>query len=151
MTPKVPRASDQEDLLTAIRAANRALDDLLRRSVAGFDLLPAEYRALARIARNEVDRPITLSRSLGITPAATTDLLDRLEGRGWLRRVPNPGDRRSFLLEITPRGLRKFAAARRAYRTALLRSSGGMTPEGRGALLRGLVEFQRVLVAARAR
>lgn len=29
---------------------------------------------------------------------------DLLEHRGWIRRVPNPDDRRSTLIEITPDG-----------------------------------------------
>jgi hypothetical protein len=33
-----------------------------------------------------------------------TATLDLLERRGWIRRVPNPADRRSVLIEITPDG-----------------------------------------------
>ena len=33
-----------------------------------------------------------------------TATLDLLERRGWIRRVPNPADRRSVLIEITPEG-----------------------------------------------
>ena len=33
-----------------------------------------------------------------------TATLDLLERRGWIRRVPNPDDRRSVLIEITPDG-----------------------------------------------
>jgi hypothetical protein len=33
-----------------------------------------------------------------------TATLDLLEHRGWIRRIPNPADRRSTLIEITPDG-----------------------------------------------
>ena len=33
-----------------------------------------------------------------------TATLDLFERRGWIRRVPNPADRRSVLTEITPEG-----------------------------------------------
>ena len=33
-----------------------------------------------------------------------TATLDLLERRGWIRRVPNPADRRSVLIEITSEG-----------------------------------------------
>jgi DNA-binding MarR family transcriptional regulator len=33
-----------------------------------------------------------------------TATLDLLERRGWIRRIPNPADRRSTLIEITPDG-----------------------------------------------
>ncbi len=33
-----------------------------------------------------------------------TATLDLLERRGWIRRIPNPADRRNVLIEITPDG-----------------------------------------------
>jgi DNA-binding MarR family transcriptional regulator len=39
-----------------------------------------------------------------IASATMTATLDLLERRGWIRRVPNPADRRSVLIEITPEG-----------------------------------------------
>jgi DNA-binding MarR family transcriptional regulator len=40
-----------------------------------------------------------------LVPLATmTTTLDLLEHRGWIRRVANPDDRRSTLIEITPDG-----------------------------------------------
>jgi DNA-binding MarR family transcriptional regulator len=33
-----------------------------------------------------------------------TATLDLLEHHGWIRRIPNPADRRSTLIEITPDG-----------------------------------------------
>jgi DNA-binding MarR family transcriptional regulator len=39
-----------------------------------------------------------------IASATMTATLDLLERRGWIRRVANPGDRRSTLIEITPDG-----------------------------------------------
>ena len=37
-----------------------------------------------------------------LTSGAVTALIDRLERAGWVSRVPNPGDRRSVLLELSP-------------------------------------------------
>ena len=37
-----------------------------------------------------------------VASATMTATLDLLERRGWIRRIPNPGDRRSVLIEITP-------------------------------------------------
>jgi DNA-binding MarR family transcriptional regulator len=55
------------------------------------------------------DDPLTPSeisdRTL-ISSATMTSTLDRLERKGWLRRLPNPNDRRSVLVEISDEGQR---------------------------------------------
>lgn len=48
--------------------------------------------------------PKTVTRYLGLTTGATTSLVDRLEDRGYVERVPNPEDRRSVYVTITPTG-----------------------------------------------
>lgn len=42
---------------------------------------------------------------LELSTGAMTSLLDRLERRGLVERRPNPGDRRSILVQSTPAGL----------------------------------------------
>jgi DNA-binding MarR family transcriptional regulator len=39
-----------------------------------------------------------------LSQPALSRLIDRLEGRGWLRRATDPGDRRGVLVAITPSG-----------------------------------------------
>lgn len=41
-----------------------------------------------------------LSKHSGLAPNSVTGVIDRLEGRGFVRRVPNPNDGRSVL--VTP-------------------------------------------------
>jgi len=49
--------------------------------------------------------PSELGERLIVTRATVTGLLDSLERRGFVRRSPNPSDRRGLLVEITPAGL----------------------------------------------
>jgi DNA-binding MarR family transcriptional regulator len=42
-----------------------------------------------------------LAEGIGLSPAATTTLIDRLEARGYVRRVRDPADRRRVLVELT--------------------------------------------------
>jgi hypothetical protein len=39
-----------------------------------------------------------------VSSATMTGVIDQLEYRGWVRRLPNPDDRRSVLVEITDAG-----------------------------------------------
>ena len=53
------------------------------------------------------DEPLTPSEISGrtlISSATMTSTLDKLERRGLVRRLPNPEDRRSVLLEVTEAG-----------------------------------------------
>lgn len=49
--------------------------------------------------------PSELGEHLIVTRATVTGLLDSLERRGFVTRSPNPADRRSLIVEITPKGL----------------------------------------------
>ena len=48
--------------------------------------------------------PSQVSDRVLVASATMTATLDLLEHRGWIRRIPNPADRRSVLIEITPDG-----------------------------------------------
>lgn len=46
-----------------------------------------------------------------VSSGGLTARIDKLEAKGLLRRVPDPEDRRSFLLEATPEGVDVAKAA----------------------------------------
>lgn len=52
-----------------------------------------------------------LSVAVGLRPAATTTLIDRLERRGLVRRVRSVDDRRQVLVEMTSEGAAQAWAA----------------------------------------
>ncbi len=43
-----------------------------------------------------------IARATGLTPAAITSLIDRLEARGFVRRTRSPEDRRKVMVETGP-------------------------------------------------
>src|SRR6478609_4203017 len=64
------------------------------------DLLALRYLLRAQSAGERVG-PKDLSRTLGITTASTTSLIDRLVSSGHVRREPHPTDRRSLVIVPT--------------------------------------------------
>src|SRR5271163_4277100 len=54
--------------------------------------------------------PSRLSAWTGLSSGGVTVAVDRLEKAGYVRRVPNPEDRRSLLITLIPARLRKLAA-----------------------------------------
>lgn len=57
------------------------------------------------LVRQGMTSPGDLARRLRVTPAVITGLLDRLERRGYARRVDAPDDRRRLQVALTERGL----------------------------------------------
>lgn len=45
-----------------------------------------------------------ISRRMGVSPPTTTGLIDRLQRKGYVRRLRDERDRRVVLVELTPRG-----------------------------------------------
>jgi DNA-binding MarR family transcriptional regulator len=62
--------------------------------------------------------PKTVTRYLGLTTGATTSLVDRLEDRGLVERVPNPDDRRSVYVTITATGIELVDDVKTTFRDA---------------------------------
>jgi DNA-binding MarR family transcriptional regulator len=55
--------------------------------------------------------PGKLSDRLGLSSGAMTNRLDRLEAEGLVRRLPDPNDRRSVVVELTDEGLQRWREA----------------------------------------
>lgn len=55
-----------------------------------------------------------MGERLQLHPTSVTNIVDRLQADGLVRRVPHPTDRRATLVEITPEGLERLAVATKA-------------------------------------
>ena len=102
-----PRRPSRDELAAALGSAMQqyqrsvqAFDDAVGRRL---DLGPSDLRCLDWL----VDGPSTAGRiasAIGLRPAATTALVDRLSKRGLVRRTRSEADRRSVVVELTRRG-----------------------------------------------
>ena len=54
--------------------------------------------------------PGTLAQCTGLTTGGVTVMLDRLEKAGYIKRSPNPNDRRSILVSVNPKKLKAIHA-----------------------------------------
>jgi DNA-binding MarR family transcriptional regulator len=70
----------------------------------GVDLNFTQFVALKLLGHEDPLTPVELARALHYNPGALTRLLDKLEQRGYLKRVPDPVDRRALRLELTAQG-----------------------------------------------
>jgi DNA-binding MarR family transcriptional regulator len=103
----------RQALIAGIGAATQAF----QRSTDAFDDLVAQRMRLNRTDLRCLDwlfdGPKTagdLAVATGLSSAATTTMLDRLERRGLVRRVRDQVDRRKVLVEMTEQGRRESGA-----------------------------------------
>jgi DNA-binding MarR family transcriptional regulator len=88
-----------------VRTGEALLGEIDRRVRLTFDIPQPAATALAVIdGAGEPLTPSQISDRMLVPSATMTATLDLLEHRGWIRRVANPDDRRSTLIEITPDG-----------------------------------------------
>jgi MarR family transcriptional regulator, organic hydroperoxide resistance regulator len=118
----------------------RLFDDLIRfeieiwtaidaRLKKDFDLPLTHFEPMMVIDRLPACRVYDIATELRITTGGTSKLVDRIEASGYCRRLPNPADRRSSLLELTADGRRILADAGLAFDEELQRWLGSALPE----------------------
>jgi DNA-binding MarR family transcriptional regulator len=76
---------------------------------AGYPQKPSHSAVFAQISP-EGSRLSALARGANMTPQAMGELVDELEGLGYVERRPDPTDRRAKLIMLTPRGRDCIAA-----------------------------------------
>jgi MarR family transcriptional regulator, organic hydroperoxide resistance regulator len=86
---------------------------------AQFGLSVVLFELMAAIAEKPGCRVHDLAAELGVSTGGVSKLVDRLEASGLCRRLPNPSDRRSSLVELTAAGGQTCAGASLAVEEVL--------------------------------
>lgn len=128
----------------ALREANILLRERFAHSLQGSDLSYSDFVALYRCERTSA-KASDVARALGLTAAGTTAVIDRLETRRLVRRVPDPSDRRAVLIQVTSSGERMLAEADAVKATILRYLDRAMSAGERQALSVGLEAVLRAL------
>lgn len=101
----LPEADD--DLLGHVVRLEILVGRVLERIAGDAGLRAADYLVLGVVRRSPGHRsaPTAICDVLGRTTGGMTLTLDRLERAGWVRRLPDPDDRRRIVVEATAEGL----------------------------------------------
>jgi DNA-binding MarR family transcriptional regulator len=75
-----------------------------RTQAAGYDLTPVQYAALEAIFENPGADQKFVAELIGYDRATIGGVIDRLEKKGWVRRVVSEQDRRARELSLTAKG-----------------------------------------------
>lgn len=121
---KARRATPHKDVLTTVPAPVTTADKIvleIRKFIAAaifFNSKAAEKVGLGLTDMQMIhmlqlygpSTPSRLAEWTGLSSGGVTVALDRLEKAGYIRREPNPNDRRSLLVTLMPVRMRKVAS-----------------------------------------
>jgi DNA-binding MarR family transcriptional regulator len=105
---------DRLNVFLAALLAGQAVSNLVRREFEAAGVSITAWGLLVHVEEHRRVAPSQLAAETGVTATTIRDQVQSLVDRGALRRVPNPADNRSYLVELTPTGraeLRKGRAA----------------------------------------
>jgi DNA-binding MarR family transcriptional regulator len=106
---------DSDGSMLALLGAARGLQERLEQALENVGLSPAKYQALDALVR--AGEPLALSELAGklrCVRSNITQLADRLEADGLVRRVDDVSDRRAIRAVLTPLGEERQKAGARA-------------------------------------
>ena len=115
------------------------------RQEAHTGLSPTLTAALATVERCGPLTPSELADAERVRRPTVTRMLGHLEDDGLITRTPDPADRRSTLIAITPAGAELLAAARTRKDAFLSERLDGLSPVDRETLARAAAILEGIL------
>jgi DNA-binding MarR family transcriptional regulator len=96
------RDSTVDAVLRKLRRVNLEGSVFGQRIAIRFGLSESDIEALQALIDMGASTAGALGDLMGLTSGAITRLIDRLEQSGYVRRVPDPADRRRVIIEVVP-------------------------------------------------
>jgi MarR family transcriptional regulator, organic hydroperoxide resistance regulator len=108
------------------------------------DLPLHKFEPMQIIERTRDCRVFDIAEALSLTTGGVSKLVDSIEASGYVRRRPNPDDRRSSIIELTPAGARILGDATRTFEAELGARLGSVLS------VRSMRQFSSALTRLRA-
>lgn len=126
------------------------IEDEIRSRLRGeFNITLPRFDLMAQLERHpEGLRMGELSKRMMVTGGNVTGIADLLEQEKLVVRVPDPNDRRVYLLKLTPAGRRAFARMAEVHEQWIREMTGGLTQSEKSTLIQLLSKMKNHLNAA---
>ena len=108
-----------------VRVETRLYNAVEQRVKAAADVGAGHFELLRYVRDHPDARVADLATTFAIGVGTTSKIVDRLETQGWVERRPNPANRRSSLLALTPAGQSVVSLAEPAWQAAIQEILGG--------------------------
>ena len=150
MEPSAPNPTNdrEREVVQALRRIIRAVDLHSRRLEEASGLTAPQLAALQEAQREGPTSPGELARRIHLSAGTVSGILQRLERRGLVRRVPDPGDRRRRWIEVTHEGREVLLGAPALLQDRLRQALGGLEDWEQTQLLSGLQRIASMMDAS---
>ena len=113
-------------LLTCTQLIEKQVRSHLR---AQFDTTLPRFDLMAQLERAPDGMKMKeLSRRMMVTSGNITGITDQLEAEGLVERAEVEGDRRAYLVRLTPKGRKQFNAMAQAHEAWIVDAFAGLSP-----------------------
>ena len=131
---------DEAGIVAACRELHASIDALDERAARVLGVSRNDLRCLNLLERGPVS-PTRIADALGLTKGSVTVLLDRLEKKELVRRMPAPDDGRGVVVEATRQAWMSLATIYRPFGEALVSLSSALGPQGASAATKALLQI----------
>lgn len=145
------REPDSVTLLYLIKQVELAVRGAIDAALASGGLTATQYTALTVLEQHPGMTAAALARNSFVRAQTAAHLLEALERRGLIERLPDPESRRQMRVHITDAGLALLAELRGPIAEVEARMTQSMTPARRSAFKNSLMEARQALEGDRGR
>ena len=134
-------------LAAAVAGAHAAVGRSVDRAFRSYALSHRAHQALCAVDEGGPGgaRPKDMAEQLGVSRAAATTFVQRLEVKGFVETTPDPEDDRGVRVTLTRRGLEALLRAGQLERRLAARAIEGMPASGVARAVHLLQAFKRQL------
>jgi DNA-binding MarR family transcriptional regulator len=136
-----------DTILLDLFRTNQLRERLVEVSLAGLELPPEDYPFYVLIGAEGPWTPTLLAERMKMPLSTVLFRVGRLDQRGHLERMPNPDDRRSYLVSLNAEGQKLLEQARPRFRAFAESVEARLGEERVGGLRGGLNELREAIEA----
>lgn len=111
---------------------------------------PGRFKTLGQLHGRGPIRAGEFAALCGLTPSATSEVIEGLVADGFVRRVDDPTDRRAVMIALTAEGDSELERLRALVIAALVRVFDGLTSGQRTRLRAAIADLDDILIAPSA-
>ena len=137
--------SGPDTILLDLFRTNQVRERLVTSALEGLELPPEDYPMYVMIGAEGPWTPTAFAARVEMPLSTVLFRIGRLESRGHAERIPNPGDRRSYLVRLTDDGQRLLRQARPRFRAYAEAVESRLGEERIGQLRDGLTDLREAI------
>ena len=139
--------TDHDDILIALRRITRAIDLQSKKLVKKVGLTAPQLVVVQALRREGQMSPSALAKTVSLSQATVTTILDRLVRQGLVTRDRSPNDKRVVLACLTEEGRQRALAAPELLQAGFLREFRKLQDWERAMLVASLQRIAEMMDA----